>query len=398
MMLLKNLNYNTIAFYLSVLYVCFVYFSPAISNICLALCFFSFTIGLFKNQISFSILKSSLRLYLLVTIPFFLTLLSVLNSYDVIDSLSFLWMRVPIIALPLVLFIIKPLGQKEILISFYIYIIFTFCGTIVTFFNAIKVYSAYGLLLDPDLTREHITPIQHPYYGVFTVIAIVTIYFFKSLIKSNYLRILLMTFLSVGVVLSTSRTAILLLCIFLIYVIIRSFRNQNLLKFAIILALGTTVFISVYSTVFKSKVVNTVSYWDSPRAWLWNNSYKILKYSNHKIIGTGIGDFYRVKKNPRQFVHSQRGVYGYNPHNQYLEFLITNGFLGLAYALAMLCMLFQCYKSRMVYAFFVITIVSVFSITECIFNRQFGIQLYVFFVPISLILANQKLKITIINV
>ncbi|WP_166959991.1 O-antigen ligase family protein [Yeosuana marina] len=319
-----------------------------------------------------------------------MTIISVFNSYEVIDSLDFLWLRVPILALPLAILNIRGIEQKDITNIARGYLAFSLLATTITLFYAVKIYFEYGLLLDPDLTSEYITPIQHPYYGIFTLIAIVTLYTFDRAIKQQKIRVFLMIFFSVGVILSTSRMAVLLLFLFWIYVIISRFKNKKGYRFLVIGGLGVVMLFSILNTVLKTKITNTLTYWDSPRAWLWNNSYKILKYSNHKVIGTGIGDFYRVKRSPKKFVHSQRGIYGYNPHNQYLEFLITNGVFGLLYLFAMLFLLYLCYKAKLLYSFIIIFIIALFSFTECIFNRQFGIQLYAFFLPISIVLATRK--------
>jgi len=385
-----ELNYNRAVFFLAALYVCFVFYSLALSNISLGLSLFFFVVGLFKRKIELSFSGNTIKLYLLICTPFLLTLISVLNSYDTMYSLEFLWLRIPVFILPLVMLNLKHIEKKDFNYVFLLYLVATFLATGISCYNAIKIYFEYGLFLDPNLTRDHITPIQHPYYGIFTLIAIVTLYIYDSIIKQKKIRFFLLAFFSLGVVLSTSRIAILLLFLFLGYTIFSFFKNHKIYKFLILGCLGLIVFLSFSNTILKTKIANTFSYWDSPRAWLWDNSYKIIKYSNHKLTGTGIGDFYRIKRSPEEFIHSQKGTYGYNPHNQYLEFLITNGIFGLLYMFTMLYLLYLSYKSKATYSVMIILIISVFSFTECIFNRQFGVQLYSFFLPISLILATKK--------
>lgn len=385
-----GLNYNRIVLFLATLYVCFVFFSPAISNICLGSSLFFFVIGLITKQIKFSFSLNIIKAYLLICTPFLLTFISVLNSYDTMYSLEFLWLRVPVFILPLVMLNLKQIEKKDLNYVFLLYLAATFLATVISCYNAIKIYFEYGLFLDPNLTRDYITPIQHPYYGILTLVAIVTLYSYESIIKQKRIRVFLLAFFSVGVVLSTSRIAIFLLFLFLVYTIVSFFKNRKVYRFLILGSLGLIVFLSFSNTVLKTKIVNTLSYWDSPRAWLWDNSYKIIKYSNHKLTGTGIGDFYRIKRSAEEFIHSQRGTYGYNPHNQYLEFLITNGIFGILYVFSMLYLLYLSHKSKTTYSVMIILIISVFSFTECIFNRQFGIQLYSFFLPISLILATKK--------
>lgn len=383
-------NYSRTVFFLSVLYVCLVFFSLAISNICLGISLFVFVIGLISKEIKFSFSRKKIKMYVLICTPFLLTFISVINSYDTIYSLSFLWLRAPILVLPLIMLSLKDIEKKDVNYFFLMYLTSTFLATGISYYNAIHIYFEYGLFLDPNLTRDYITPIQHPYYGILTLIAIVTLYCYKDVIKQKKTRTFLLAFFSVGVVLSTSRTAILLLFLFLAYVIFSFFKNHKIYRFLILGTLALIVFLSLSNSVLKTKIANTLSYWDSPRAWLWDNSYKVIKYSNHKLIGTGIGDFYRIKRSARSFIHSQRGTYGYNPHNQYLEFLITNGVFGLLYVFSMLYLLYLSYKSKTKYSVMIILIITAFSFTECIFNRQFGIQLYSLFLPISLILANQK--------
>lgn len=181
--MLTKYNYNKLTWYLSVLYVCFVYFSLAISNICLGLCFIVFVVGLITKQIHFSFTKMHLKLYVLIGMPFMLTTISVLNSFGVINSLDFLWLRLPVILLPLVILNLKPVEQIDFANIFRGYLAFSLLATAITLFNAIKVGLEYGRMLDPDLTKEYITPIQHPYYGIFTLIAIITTHNFDKIVK-----------------------------------------------------------------------------------------------------------------------------------------------------------------------------------------------------------------------
>lgn len=387
MSILTKYNYNKLTWYLSALYVCFVYFSLAISNICLGLCFIVFVVGLITKQIHFSFTKLHLKLYVLIGMPFMLTTISVLNSFGIINSLDFLWLRLPVILLPLVILNLKLVEQRDFSNIVRGYLAFSLLATAITLFNAIKVGLEYGRMLDPDLTKEYITPIQHPYYGIFTLIAIITTHNFDKIVKKQKTREFLILFFSVGVLLSTSRIAMILLFSYLVFLL---FKNKKMYKIAVIGGLTGMIFIIVFNTELKTKILNTFTYQDSPRAWLWTNSYKILKYSNHKTLGAGIGDYYRVKRSPRQFIHSQKGIYGYNPHNQYLEFFITNGVFGFLYLFAILYLLFLCYKAKILYSIIIVVVICLFSFTECIFNRQFGIQLYAFFLPVSMVLVMRK--------
>jgi len=389
MIKLTSNTFDRAIFYLASLYICFIYFSVAISNIFLGLTIAAFVIGIATKKLHFNLDKRQAILYFVIIIPFVLTLISLVNSYNTSRALGYIWMRLPIVILPLILLNVKFLNKKDITHFAYLYIASSLLATFITFYNLIYHYFTEGKLLKPNFNEDVLTPIQHPYFGIFIVIAITVVFFFKLFKKYPFVKYGLFSLFSLAVLFSTSRMALLLLIIFWGYVLV-IYAKKIKYRILIISALSFIGFLAIANTVYKEKITNTFSYWDSPRVYLWDNAYKVLKYSQNKFSGVGIGDYYRLKRNPQDYISSQRGTYGFNPHNQYLEFVITNGVFGLLFLFTILYLLFISYKNKNSFAFIIVVIISSFSFTECIFNRQFGVQLYAFFIPMAILMITFK--------
>ena len=135
------------------------------------------------------------------------------------------------------------------------------------------------------------------------------------------------------------------------------------------------------------KFKSSIDY-NSPRIMLWENSMEVIRGSESYFLGIGIGDYYADKKDPyfaEGYGKLTFGEYGYNPHSQPVEFFITNGIFGIIVLLMMLYLLLLIIKGQNSFAKLIFISIAAFSLTECIFNRQYGVQLYSVLLPLILI-------------
>ena len=382
---LKHTPYSEIVIYLIFLYIGATYFSIALSNIFMGLGILVFIVSVVLKKVNWSFEKEQIKNYLLVIIPFILTVFSVIMSNDIITGMGYVWLRLPILILPFVLLSIQT-NEQNIKKGAMLFVLLTSIATFFSLYNAIVLYLDKGMILNPDYSR-YVTLIQHPYFGIFNLIAILLLLEFK--IHKNKIQLLvLLTSLIVGVLLSTSRLAYLL---GIVFIIVYSFRKLSMLW-------GVVIIVSIFiigSITVKSndslqyKITRTFDYDNSPRLMLWNNTYKIIKNAEYPILGIGIGDFYSESKDPYYFKESEKGTMGYNPHNQYLEFLLTNGIFGLLFLVSMLTILIRIKNLTLENKLMFITI-ALFTFTESIFDRQYGIQIYSVFVPLLFIIKEEE--------
>ena len=377
---LQNSSYSGSIIFALFSYIGIVYFSMAISNMAMGLAILLFIIGVINKRIDIRFNKELIVNYLLVSTPFLLTVVSVALSDNKGSGLEYLWLRLPILLVPIVV-VFGKYSYSNLKSGAFLFVLLTLIASLLSLYNAIDLYINQGIILNSSFS-EFVTLIQHPYFGIFNLVAVVLLIELK-IYKNKIQLIPMLLIISIGVLLSTSRLAY-LLGIFIIT--IYSFKNLSkrwaIMVVFFVMAIGSLVVVSNKS--IRNKITRTIEYDNSPRLWLWNNTYKVIRNSDTPLLGTGIGDFYSEQKDSYYFRESEKGTMGYNPHNQYLEFVLTNGIMGLLFLVSMLIMLFRIrhYANGNIYIFIII---ALFAFTESIFNRQYGIQLYSVFIPILLI-------------
>nr|WP_281397745.1 O-antigen ligase family protein [Winogradskyella flava] len=190
--------------------------------------------------------------------------------------------------------------------------------------------------------------------------------------------------LSVAISFTTSRIVYIM---YFLVACIYSYSKLPTKKFKysiIIIGVIVSLLIMNNKSIFN-KFTSSFSYNDSPRLKLWSNAFEAVEESERYAFGIGLGDFYKDKKDVyfgEYYGNKTVGAYGYNPHSQLVEFYLTNGVFGLA--VIMLALIFYLFrlKNQNIFALSTFTIVFLFSLFECIFNRQYGVQLYSVVIPI----------------
>ena len=381
---LQGLIYSDTIIFVLFAYIGVVYFSMAISNMAMGLAMLLFLIV--NKRIDLTYNKESVLNYLLVVTPFLLTVVSVVMSNNKEIGLEYLWLRLPVLLVPIVV-LFSSYSFSSIKAGALLFVLLTSVASLFSLYNAIDLFMNQGIILNPNFAK-FVTLIQHPYFGIFNLIAVILLIELKTY-KNKVQFISILLILSIGVLLSTSRLAYLLVLFIIAIYSFKSFSKRwaTIVVFSVI-AIGTLVVVSNES--IRYKITRTIEYENSPRLWLWNNTYKVIKNSQNPVLGVGIGDFYSEQKDPYYFRESKNGTLGYNPHNQYLEFILTNGVFGLLF-IASMFMIFLKVRKLSFASKIIFMIIASFAFTESIFNRQYGIQLYSVFVPL-LMLVNFNRK------
>lgn len=352
-----------------------VYFSFALSNIVLGLAIAMVIYSIFLKKIELNLNKHNFVFYTFLITPFLLTLISVFNSENSSVGFKYLWLRLPILIIP---FIIQfTMVEKQSLIAgLKVFAGFTIVAVLKTLYNAL-IYRNEDVLFDPDFIF-FITIIQHPYFGVFVLIALVSIIELK-LIKLKILKISLYILFTIAITLTTSRLVYILFVLIIVFYLIKRF---SIKKAFIIFALLSFISFFFLNKNIILKFQNSVQYENSPRLKLWNNAYKVVKSESKMLFGIGIGDYYQDKKDPYFFEENNNGVRGYNPHSQVIEIFLTNGCFGLMLLAISLFFGFRQIRKQNLFAMITFGIIVSFVFTECILTRQFGVQLYSVFIPL----------------
>ncbi len=373
----KNINFELLIIVFLFLYIGLIYFSIAISNILLGIGVFLFLLAWIKDEIQLDFKKSNIVLFLLLIIPFLLTIITVLHSEDLANGMRSIRLRLPVLIIPFILIFIN-INDKTIKKGITVFTILTFIATLYTLFEASKFINE-GILFQPDFTF-FITPIQHPYFGIYLLIAFVSLIEFK-LIKNKTLKYIVLFLFIIGIVISTSRLAYILLFLLLIFYSVKNVSKKKSILFLIALTVFSVLFVSTNKNL-QLKFKTTFDYQNSPRLKLWDNAIKVLNNSENKLFGIGVGDYYKTKEDPYFFKENSGGLYGYDPHSQFFEFYITTGYTGIIFMLIFLLFGIFKIKGQNRYARIIFLIILTFSLTESILNRQYGVQLYSIFIPL----------------
>ncbi|OUS01649.1 hypothetical protein A9Q86_07725 [Flavobacteriales bacterium 33_180_T64] len=359
----------------------------AVPNIILGLVLFIFILGVSTKRLQLYFTRRNWLIYVIISIPLLLTIVSVLHSSNMIDGLKHIWKRLPILIIPFVL-IFGKYDKKHIKTGLSFFVSFTVIASLVALYNAGKYFNE-DILFKTDFAH-FITLIQHPYFGIYTLIALLSI-FELGLIKHRALKIIICLLFVCVIMLTTSRLVYILLLSYSCYFLFKNLSRKRFIGFTILLAALVIAFLGTNQKI-ANKFKSTVEYDNSPRLQLWNNSLRVVEKQNAYIFGIGIGDYYSNKKDTYYAKGRDSGMLGLNPHSQVFEFYITNGVLGILILGSTLFVFVVFLRQQERITFFLFSIIFLFSLSECIFSRQYGVQLYCVLIPILLTESFNKIK------
>ncbi|WP_111308753.1 O-antigen ligase family protein [Confluentibacter sediminis] len=363
---------SLIIFWLLALSLCSVLFSFFISSLTL---FFSVILSLFlfeKRKFS----KKNIKLFLIISVPFWLTLVSLFFSYDVQNATSILVKRLPILLVPFVGILVFEYIQKKDIISFFWALLIGF--SLVNFYGLVKGFVFYlekNSFFDSKYLF-YIYPAQHVYLATYITFTLVSSIFLYSKIKTQFKTIFI--FLNCVLILSfiflSSKMALITLILSLVLIFFSKFSIRNTIFFSIILFFLVVLMLVIFDPFFDR--IKTLALGLDPRVIIWDCVLEKIRINNY-LYFIPIGDYQKHL----DYCYYQKGfkfsLDGYNTHNQFLEIWLTNGLLGLIIYMSSLFSLFKySINSKKVIMSYFLIIITLFNFTETIFQRQYGIMFY----------------------
>lgn len=320
----------------------------------------------------------------LLSAIFLIMLLGMIYTKNVSEGIEQLKDKLPFLLLPILL----ATSPSALLTNKYNFIkIFSLSVVLMAVFSLLKslylYYTGMGNYFVYDklslILNKHTT-----YYSLYCVIAIS--YFLYDLLflkrTSKVLSILSILFLLFFIYLLSVRIAIVALIIVAIYYIKIKITHRSekiFLSLLIIFSLlSTLLFSSNYVERFESinsdpeKITEDNEF--STRLIHWESALETLSGIEY-FIGKGTGDgkenlYKQYQKNGFTIGYEKK----YNAHNQYIEFLMSNGLvLIIAYICLLLLTLVYCIRVNDVFGILVVILFAIYSLTESILERQSGI-------------------------
>lgn len=333
-------------------------------------------------------LTSLMRWALIIMAAFYLwNGVSIFWSDDYSSALGFMETRLPLLLLPLMMLVadttyLNPLRRRGIL--------YALCTSLVVKFLFLLVKC---LLTGVSINQlPTIDTVHYSYSSIYLLVALAYIYSEWSVRfrgekrtggfrQASIIYILYSIVFISYIILSTSRTGVLGLVLFFIFVIIHLIVSQHkiclgLLIFftAIPLAIGIHYMLPQSArrvTITIEKLKNNKD--SDARVGIYKCSYRAA--IDNLPFGTGLGDGQKVLN--QYYIQSNYEWSGFNCHNIYLDSFLTLGIPGIFLLLAMLFLplvdAVEQHNPQLMILLLVIIFVGLF---ESIFSRQLGLMFF----------------------
>jgi O-antigen ligase len=336
----------------------------------------------------------------LITISFFLVLISLLWSENLKVGFRWIQLKVPFIVFPLLFMMLHRIEKGLLHKLFYFLLILMTVTCIPVLINYLMNYESVNLLLSQG---QHVpVPSNHIRFSMLMALSIVSGgYLFKEAHTWKYKLErwfigAMLVFLLFMIHLLSVRTGIALLYGMLMFIILAGFlKRGGLLKnlsFVILLLVGPVLAYKALPSL-KSKI--NYSLWDygkykEGRAANYSDSERIISiqaglnvYRSAPMIGVGVGDLkdqlkdYYLSKHPNLKMKL--------PHNQFVTVAATYGIFGLLlFMISILSPVFyrKNYKDTLFLAFNLFMLGSM--LFESTLDTNYGITIYLVFLLIGL--------------
>ena len=332
------------------------------------------------NTINFYI---SISLYVLLMIGLGYTENKAAGGFDIEQKMS-------LIIFPLLFFSEKLLTDEFVFTIKRVFVIGSILSLILCLINS-SLHYYYSYMID-SFFYVQFSSIMHPsYYGMYLSFAIAILLFDKEILFRTFYKIPASLFLSVGVVLSSSKSAIItLVIIFAVKVLHKFFVKKNVVSSLILLSSVVLSFLAVF--IFLPQALNRIKDMKqtlqsneqtlnttSSRIAIWKHAISIIKDS--PIIGYGTGDVNDVLQKTYNAENEQdMKDRKFNAHNQYLQTTLAVGVLGLILLVIPFIFLFiNSYHQKTIVPQLFVLIILVNMLFEAMFETQAGIVFISFF-------------------
>jgi len=281
---------------------------------------------------------------------------------------------------------------KTYIVAIFCFILFCELETLYRFFYKSNVFPLnLELFLSYRYTGAELTKVigvHNAYFGMYITFSNVLLISFLKNIKKNYkilLLLLVIVFQSVFILQMVAKTAIIvntIIVVFsLVYFLIK-FKKVKFLIFllALVLSLGWFSLKHLYLPLNRiadryAELRNGDSTNRDTRAKMWKSAGPIIK--EHYMIGVGTGDVENLlhKEYESRNIQSRSNI-----HNQYLDYLMRFGVLGIVIFLSVLGIAMYTAIKTKNYVYFCFTMIIIgCCMTENILSRQWGITFYACF-------------------
>jgi len=251
-------------------------------------------------------------------------------------------------------------------------------------------YFTYDFLAEPF-------SMQPIYLAFFYVFGLFVLNHYDYATKNKIFYYLSFFLLTTSVLLLAARNAILCLLVLLpAYMLIK--RKLSLKKAMIIFGVfGACFLIALQNPVVKNRIFKANKKGNfysgtSLRMGVWKSAYEASK--ENLIWGSGktIGESLLLEEYKKRELRIPI-KYEYNSHNQYLQFLVQYGIIGLTFFVLVIVLIIKKLIERKNHlGLFWVLLFSITAITESVLTRQWGILSFTFLTSLFLLTQTNKIE------
>ena len=354
-------------------------------------------IFLFFWIISFSFKKIALRDYskyyilfpsLLFLLPIFYYLFIEPNSLVLSKKAS---LSIIFLLFPVTLFLKKELFDLKkwyFILAFYLLGILTFFGISFAIFT-LKWMSTSLTLNELQLNYVSLSNIPRIYYALILNFGLMAcIYLRKSnilILKDQKIQFIISVFIGINILIIQSKIGfIAFMIILLISSIIqkKQYRNIPYISFTFLIFLCVFLILFLNTNKLNIHYLTQSSFEVTKRIEIWHHTLSMIKQKPFIGYGSSYLDF----------LHIQSNLY-LNAHNQFLEYMLEYGILGIMILLAtLLFSIFMATRSRDYFYLGFIALSIYFCLFESIFNNQTGVVFFSLFNALFLLKSRLRIK------
>lgn len=361
--------------------------------------FYFFTLLFFANKPFFQSYNfKKVMKAIVLSFPFFISALGCFYSENKIEGFKYLLSTIPFLLFPIT-FSYYQLNKKKIewllnyfVLSVLLFIIFGFIKAFWFFNNNLGdfyFYDKFALLLNKHST----------YFSLFIVLSIVIL--LNNWIEKNKFRLgevfIFIVFTIALYMLSVRISFIALLFGITILLFFKTSKRVFLYSTTILTLLILIVFISpnmqkrFQKSNFDNGKIDDISF----RLKHWEAVIETVK-DESLFFGIGTkGDNKRLIENYKKRGLTAAYERGYNAHNQFLEFFLNQGLVGLGFFILSILMIFKFLINDSNYlGLCLFTVFITYMLTESILMRHSGIISYTLFLSVSLFNTFEKKKLS----
>ena len=380
-------------------YLPFMSYARAIANIIMLCLFFILIINYNKKKLHEILNYDYIKILIaLIAFIFVSTIIkgSISEDFSKITKFSQ-------VAILIVLFWVA--RKKKTMINAFIF--GTFLSSITTCFSIVFYYfNSLDFLLVKGSVIDELFTIQRLYLGYYVIVALtLCLYMLETTKKkkNKYLYSALMLFFITCLFLFSSKSAIIILAVILISYSLNNVKAINLKFVAIsaILILGTILFNSktlakrflYFGDETRTSFIEKIKIHE-PRYDIWKFSFQIFQENKSYFFGTGPQkikddliekyDNISIPERRKWFKEKQ-----FNTHNQYIDFILSYGAIGLMLFLYFLFKIVLI-SHKNIHAFNLIVGLILFCLVENIFHRQLGVFIFALIIVWTFHLAESE--------